>query len=383
MSYGIGPTAGSTLSSLSSLQQQLDNLYAQASSGSRVNSSADDASEVAMYAALTAQATGYQQAAQNAVDATNALGVAGGALDTTNSALQQLASLATQATNDLLTPSERNDLQVEANQLLQQIDTNAQSTNFNGTQLLDGPYTSTPATPASATITANASLANGGNLAASTSTTASSQGGTIGLSVVATASGTGVNATFTSSATGQTTYLGVQSAGSTFTVDGTTVTLGGVSASDVGQTATIQVQPATVATNGSLLQVQTGAGEGSITGVSTPNGTLSGLGLGTINLSTSASATNALGQIDAALSSLGNAEATVGAQTVAMQYQQQAATNEANALTTSASDIGDANMPELSTQIAQTTTQQQVATDMLANENAFALSQANRIDAML
>src|ERR1700758_3960146 len=102
MSYGIGPSTGSTLSSLSSLQQQLDNLYAQASSGSRVNSSADDASEVAMYAAMTTQATGYQQAAQNAVDATNALSVAGGALDTTSSALQQLASLATQATNDLL-----------------------------------------------------------------------------------------------------------------------------------------------------------------------------------------------------------------------------------------------------------------------------------------
>lgn len=373
MSFGLGSVASS---SLSTLQQQLDSLFNQASSGKRITSASVDPSGVAIYAALTAQANGYDQAAQNLVDASGALNVASGALSGTSDALSQLANLATQATNDFLTPSQRGDLQVEANQLVQQINTNAQSASYNGTQLLDGPYALTPATPATATVTDNAALANGGTLAAGSSAGAASQGGTISLSVVNTGSGAGVNVNFTSSATGQTTYLGVQTPGSTVTVNGTTVSLGNVALGDVGVTATVQVAPATVGTNGASLQVQTGANEGALTGISTPNGTSAGLSLQNIDLSSRASATNALGQINAAIDALGNAQATLGAQTVAAQYAQDAANNASSALTASASAIGDANTAQLSTQISQNSVQQQLAIKLLANSNAFALAQA-------
>lgn len=376
MSFGLGSVASS---SLSTLQQQLDSLFNQASSGKRITSASVDPSGVAIYAALTAQANGYDQAAQNLVDASGALNVASGALSGTSDALSQLANLATQATNDFLTPSQRGDLQVEANQLVQQINTNAQSASYNGTQLLDGPYAltpATPATPATATVTDNAALANGGTLAAGSSAGAASQGGTISLSVVNTGSGAGVNVNFTSSATGQTTYLGVQTPGSTVTVNGTTVSLGNVALGDVGVTATVQVAPATVGTNGASLQVQTGANEGALTGISTPNGTSAGLSLQNIDLSSRASATNALGQINAAIDALGNAQATLGAQTVAAQYAQDAANNASSALTASASAIGDANTAQLSTQISQNSVQQQLAIKLLANSNAFALAQA-------
>jgi flagellin len=384
MSYGIGSvSASSALRSLSQTQQQLANEDAEASSGLRVQTAADDPSGLAISQSLIAEANGYTQATQNITNANDALTVAGGSIQSITSDLQTLRSLAVEAASNLTTPSEAADLQTQANQLIAQINTEAQTASYNGVSLLSGQYGSTPAAPASANITANASLSQGGTLVTEAQPSSASVGGTITASVVQGSTSPGINVNFTSNATGQTTYYGVQAAGTTLDVSGTTLTLGSASTADIGQTATVQVNAATVGSNATALNVQSGATEGATTGVSTPNATSDALGIGTIDLSTTAGATNAIGQIDQALANVEASDATVGAQTDVLDDEADNDTTAATELTASASNITDANEAQLATNISKSTTQEEITTDVIAQLNAFQLNIAGIIDQMV
>ena len=194
---------------LTSLSASLSTSFEQASTGKRINA-ADDPSGLAIYEALTAQANGFNVAASNAQNASNARGAAGGAPAQTSNALQQLRSLAVEATDDFLSPSDRQAIEEQANQLVDQIHTVAQTATS---------YASTISTPATAAVTANAPLNQGGNLISSVAATSSSQSGTIRLAAVSAPAGPGVDVRFTDTTTGQTTDLGVQAPGSTMHVE--------------------------------------------------------------------------------------------------------------------------------------------------------------------
>jgi len=372
MSFGFGSIAGqanAALSPLQQLQQDLLRPYEAASSGKRINSAADDPSGLAIATSLSVQSAGFDQGSSNAANAGNALNVADGALQTTSEALQSLRSLAVQASNDLLSAGDRQNLQQVANGLVRQINTDAQNATFNGTQLLDGTASSTPASAADATVTANADLGAGGNLVTAATASAASQGGTIGVSVVNNGGAAAIDVKFTATATGQTNDLGLQAAGSTIVVNGTTVTLGTPGTVDVGTTSTVQVNAATAGTSGTGAQVQTGANEGDVTAVTLPNGTASALFIQNIDLSSSASATNAIGQIDQAISATGAARATLGSQSVALANGIDANNTASNALTASASAIADTNAPQTSTELYRLLTQQQISLETLRNAN--------------
>jgi|HubBroStandDraft_1064217.scaffolds.fasta_scaffold07476_4 flagellin len=373
MSIGFGSItsqANHVLTPLQQIGQELFKPYEQASTGKRVNSPADDPSGYAIATELQTQSASFDVASQNAQAAGNALAIAQGALGTTQDALQSLRSLAVTASNDLLSPSDRADLQGVANQLVDQINTDAQNTNYNGVALLNGTHGSQPATPAAATVTANAALAGGGNLVASATAAPTAQAGTIGLSVVNGSSGPAVDVTFTATATGTTTNLGQQAPGSTVNVNGTTVALGNAGTQDVGTTATVQVQAATAGSTAPNLTVQTGAAEGATTAVTTPNASANALFLQNVDLSSSASATNAIGQVDEAIQATVSAGATLGAQSVAIQNQVSSNNTASNALTASAADITDASAGQTATELYQLITQQQISLLTLQGANA-------------
>ncbi|HTW85496.1 MAG TPA: flagellin [Candidatus Sulfotelmatobacter sp.] len=373
MSFGIGSLtsqANQALTPLEQIQKQLLQPYTAAATGRRVTSPFDDPAGYAIATELQTQAGGFDAGSQNALDAGNALNIAQGALATTRNALQSLRSLAVSASNDLLSPADRQDLQTVANQLVQQVNTDAQNANFNGVPLLNGTYGSAPATPADATVTANAALAGGGNLVASAASASGATAGTIQLSVVDGAGGAAVDVTFTDTATGATTNAGQQAPGATFAVDGTTVTLGNATAQDAGSTATVQVQAAAAGSTAPDLNVQTGANEGDTTGVTTPNAGANALFLQNVDLSTGASSQNAIGQIDEAVQATVSAGATLGAQQVAIQNQIGSNNTAANALTASAADITDASAAQTSTELYQLITQQQISLLTLQNANS-------------
>jgi flagellin len=373
MSFGIGSIssqANQILTPLQSLQAQLFKPYEQAETGKRVNSAADDPSGLAIASSLQVQSASFDAASQNAQGANNALTIAQGALSTTQDALQSLRSLAVTAANGLLSPTDRQDLQEVSNQLVDQVNTDAQNATYNGVKLLDGTYGGSPATPAAATVTANTALAGGGNLVASATAAPNATAGTIGLTVVNGSSGPAVDVTFTDTATGATTDLGQQASGATVNVNGTTLALGTVGTQDVGTTATVQVQAASAGSTAAPLTVQTGANEGATTAITTPNAGANAIFLQNVDLGSNASATNAIGQIDEAIGATVTAGAALGAQSVALQNQIGNNNVASNALTDAAASITDASASQTSAELYQLITQQQISALTLQNANS-------------
>src|SRR5579872_1073358 len=107
----------------------------QLSSGLRVNSAADDAAGLAVSQSLTTQVKGFDQAARNAQDGVSMLQTADGGLNSTEQMLQRMRTLAVQAANDTYTSSDRANIQLEINQLVQEIDRIGSQTDFNTKKL--------------------------------------------------------------------------------------------------------------------------------------------------------------------------------------------------------------------------------------------------------
>ncbi len=127
-----------SLLQLSSSQSSLQKAATQLSTGKAINSAADNPSGLAIYQTLQAQAGGTDQGTSNVTDALNALSTAEGANSSQADALQQLNVLSIQASNDFLSSSDRANLQTQANQIVQQINTTSSQTTFNGQPLEQG-----------------------------------------------------------------------------------------------------------------------------------------------------------------------------------------------------------------------------------------------------
>ena len=112
------------------------------SSGLRINSAKDDAAGLAIADRFTAQINGTTQAARNANDGISLAQTAEGALSSVTDNLQRIRELAVQSANATNSSSDRSSLQLEVTQLQSEIDRVATQTQFNGTNLLDGSFTS-------------------------------------------------------------------------------------------------------------------------------------------------------------------------------------------------------------------------------------------------
>ena len=123
---------------LNSTNTAMEKTIEKLSTGLRINSAADDAAGFAISEKMRAQISGLEIAVRNTQDATSMLQTAEGALGETNSMLQRMRELAVQASNDTLTSQDRSYIQLEINQLADQIDRIAKTTQFNKKRLLDG-----------------------------------------------------------------------------------------------------------------------------------------------------------------------------------------------------------------------------------------------------
>lgn len=116
----------------------LDKSLEKLASGFRINKAGDDAAGLAISESLRAQIRGYSQAMRNTQDGISMIQVAEGGLNEASSILIRLRELGVQAASDTVGPVERQFLNVEYEQLLQEIDRIADATEFNGTPLLNG-----------------------------------------------------------------------------------------------------------------------------------------------------------------------------------------------------------------------------------------------------
>ncbi len=108
------------------------------SSGFRINRAADDAAGLAISEKMKAQIKGLETASSNAQDGISLLQTAEGNLAEVHNMLNRMVELATKSANGTYTSTEREALQSEVDQLLDEIDRISQSANFNGAKLLDG-----------------------------------------------------------------------------------------------------------------------------------------------------------------------------------------------------------------------------------------------------
>ncbi|WP_062108977.1 flagellin N-terminal helical domain-containing protein [Bacillus niameyensis] len=111
------------------------------SSGLRINRAADDAAGLAISEKMRSQIRGLDMAERNALDAVSLIQTAEGALNETHSILQRMRELSVQAANGTMDTSDRNAVQLEVDQLVEEIDRIAGKTDFNGKKLLDGKTT--------------------------------------------------------------------------------------------------------------------------------------------------------------------------------------------------------------------------------------------------
>jgi flagellin len=108
------------------------------SSGLRINKAADDAAGLAISEKMRSQIRGLDQAVRNSQDGISLIQTAEGALNETHSILQRMRELSVQAANDTYTAEDRQQIQAEIDQLTQEIDRIAATTQFNGKLLLNG-----------------------------------------------------------------------------------------------------------------------------------------------------------------------------------------------------------------------------------------------------
>jgi flagellin len=420
---------------LNNNQSQLQSTVNQLSSGLRINSAADDPSGLAISESLQTQVNGFDQGSSNVQDATNAAQVADGALATTTDILQRISTLAVEASNDITSTSDKTNLQAEVSQLLQEVNSISQNTNFNGQALLDGSHAGfQPEQNAFLTVTSNAALASAGvqsvagvNFGLLIATAVASfptfnttpnvsfpgiQGfggestvdGTIELQVINTGVSIAVQETFFNSASGlatvsptlfgpsavATTALGLRPRNITarFTssfsgFDNVAITLGAISTADVGVTSFIKIsQNVAASSNPSApaFNFQSGASEGDTIQLGIQATNTQTLRISNINLLLSSSAApslgaeDAIGQVNNALNTLLTQRAQLGAVIVRLQEDQDNDNTAAVNLQASESNIRDLDVAQATTEFTKLQVLVQVGTSVLSQANANAQS---------
>jgi flagellin len=110
------------------------------SSGMRINRAGDDASGLAVSEKMRAQIQGLRQAERNTEDGMSMIQTTEGYLQQTNDILQRIRVLAVQSANGIYTARDRQMIQVEVSQLIDEVDRIASQAEFNKMNLIQGNY---------------------------------------------------------------------------------------------------------------------------------------------------------------------------------------------------------------------------------------------------
>jgi flagellin len=207
---------------LSTSGNQLQTSLQQLSTGLRINTAADDAAGYAIVQGMTSQIDGLNQASQNANDGVSLAQTASGAMQEVTNDLQSMRDLAVESLNASNSSADRSDLNAQFSQLMNDINSVASQTQFNGVTLLDGSFQG-------ATFQVGANAGQSITIGAISSASASSigtyyNGATSVAGTVKTASGSSITTTAGTAGAYNATNLAT-SADLGTAVDGSSVTL--------------------------------------------------------------------------------------------------------------------------------------------------------------
>jgi len=128
----------SAQSGLVKINRSMSDSFSKLSSGKRINKAADDAAGLAIAEMMTSQIRGIDQAVRNVSDGSAMLRTAEGGLSQISDMLIRGKELAVQSSNGTLSASQRETINNEFQQIMQEIDRTAGTTQFNGQKLLTG-----------------------------------------------------------------------------------------------------------------------------------------------------------------------------------------------------------------------------------------------------
>jgi len=304
----------------SNLQRTLFRL----SSGSRINSGADDAAGLAIADGLHANVTALTQSSRNANDGVGKLQVADGALAQVSNLLNRAVTLATESATGTVSDTQRGALDAEFTAIKAEIDRIGSKTNFNGTAVFSASNTDIYLSDSSAGNASTISVitgvmsslgiglgANASNVMSAIGNATAGDTVTIGTQVYTFAAAAGAANTVAIGATTADTLANLAAAVNGGTGAGVAYgsgTLANVDASAVAQGPTVTFTAKVSGTGGNaIVSTTTGANFGFSTA-----GTFAG-GAGSAGLTTASAAQAALTNINAAIQSIAGTRGNLGA----------------------------------------------------------------------
>lgn len=349
------------------------------SSGLRINRAGDDAAGLAISEKMRGQIRGLDQATRNSQDGISLIQTAEGALTETHSILQRMRELAVQAGNDTNTANDRAEIQKEINQLTDEVDRIANTTEFNTKKLLNGDVVglrdefkgsittqlNAAASTIAATLTATTTIDATGTITitrVNSSTTIAAGNYTIGDS-------NGLGAALSGAAL---TALTASAGGGSFTI-----TMAALDQMKVGESITISVKKyeaaKTDATKSLDLQVGANSGQNIMVGINSMKATDIGIRntstLAALDVSTYDKATAAITAIDNATALVSAERSKMGAVQNRLEHTINNLSAASENMTAAESRIRDVDMAKEMMAFQKNNILQQAATSMLAQAN--------------
>ena len=350
------------------------------SSGLRINRAGDDAAGLAISEKMRGQIRGLEMAIKNSQDAISLIQTAEGALTEVHSILQRMRELAVQAASDTNTNVDRNQIQAELDQLREEIDRIARTTEFNTKKLLDGKLESFRGT-------ADIKVVTGGNIdiKAEAVSNGTVQEGTFVIEVGQLAG------TVTSGLDVRITLIGSDGKIAGKTIANLTagyVTLGGVSFSwntrvfdinsfggalpmeQVVDSAVVRTEAIYTANKQLIFQIGANEGHNMIAGIDNMSAAALGLSTSTLKVTDQNSAERTIMVVDGAIHRVSTARAALGAIQNRLEHTIANLGVAAENLTAAESRIRDADMAKEMMQFTKQQILLQSSMAMLAQANA-------------
>ncbi|MBS4025227.1 MAG: flagellin [Clostridia bacterium] len=335
------------------------------SSGLRINKAGDDAAGLAISEKMRGQIRGLNQATRNAQDGISLIQTAEGALSETHAILQRMRELAVQAGNDTLQPEDRTAIDTEMGQLKNEVTRIADTTQFNGKELLSGNLGVSRSGGTLDSTVVGLSSTNDikvSGAASDTTYTITEDATHITLAVTATGVGTGVKVGDSQIVS----KVGL-AAGDTFNFDALGVSIKTDAAKNMGGIAFTGLTITTGPADGATFQI--GANGNQKLAVSIDDMSAVGLGVAGVQVDSHANAEAAIATIDAAIDAVSTQRSALGAWQNRLEHTISNLGTSAENLVAAESRVRDVDMAAEMMQFTKNNILQQAATAMLAQAN--------------
>jgi flagellin len=332
------------------------------SSGYRINRAGDDAAGLAISEKMRGQIRGLNQASRNAQDGISLIQTAEGALNESHAILQRMRELAVQSASDTNTNTDRGKLQDEIDELKLEVTRIAETTQFNTQVMLDGTFGTQLNATSGLAVGSNGvtAIEISGADASETYTIAVGDGGA-GTVDLTDSSGNVQQLSLADSTAGT---LNFDQLGVSIAVNDTWTAAGLVAANNGGGGAGTVITTAAAG-----VKFHIGANTGENLSLSIGDMTASGLAIDAVDVTTQANADAAITTVNAALDTVSNQRASLGAKQNRLEHTIKNLDTSSENLQASESRIRDVDMAKEMMNFTKNNILQQAAQSMLAQAN--------------